>query len=83
MRVPFSKREIYEMARPLASYQDKSIYATKLEIGQLKWWDYGYLVNLLSSVDPEYSKKVDFQFDVESIPELEIINELALVRRNI
>jgi hypothetical protein len=39
MRVPFSKREIYEMARPLASYQNKSIYAAKLEIGQLKWWD--------------------------------------------
>lgn len=64
MRVPFSKREIYEMARPLASYQDKSIYANKLEIGQLKWWDYGYLVNLLGFVDPEYSKKVDFQFEV-------------------
>lgn len=64
MRVSFSKRETYELARVLAAYQNKSICAAKLEVGQLKWWDYGYLVHLLSFVDPDYSEKVDYQFEV-------------------
>lgn len=64
MMVSFSGRETYQLAKPLADYQNKSVYVAKLEIGQLKWWDYEYLVNLLSLVDPDYSKKVDFQFEV-------------------